>query len=186
MSERSTKITVHAACSLDGMIAKADNSIAWMEHSNVYENGTDLSAEQISQFLQTIDCYIMGSKTYEHAVALSASYGWAYGETPVIVLSSRKLAAINDKISFYSGDLTQLAESQLAKKYASAWVVGGAAIAKEFIRHHLVDEIRLSVLPIILGNGLSLFEGLGIELPLALNGCRAGKNGIVDLSYRIQ
>ena len=81
---RST-ITLHVVSSLDGFIAKKDNSISWMDSpGDVYEKGvTDDSAET----LQSIDCYVLGSRTYEHALEL----GWPYGDTPTVVVTSRQL-----------------------------------------------------------------------------------------------
>ena len=77
-------ITLHVVSSLDGFIAKKDNSISWMDSSDVYERGvTDDGAE----VLQSIDCYVLGSRTYEHALEL----GWPYGDTPTVVVTNREL-----------------------------------------------------------------------------------------------
>src|SRR4051794_3831244 len=95
------KITIHMVSSLDGYIAKKDNSVSWFETSDSYENG--VSEEDAPGSLATIDCYIMGSRTYEHAVELSKSYGWVYGEVPTIVLTSRKLPVDRPNIEIYSG-----------------------------------------------------------------------------------
>ncbi|HYK44553.1 MAG TPA: dihydrofolate reductase, partial [Parafilimonas sp.] len=84
MASDTFKITIHMVSSLDGMIAKKDNSVSWFDTSDHYENG--IAQENTEEFLKTIDCYVMGSRTYEHAVELSASYGWAYGDTPTVVL----------------------------------------------------------------------------------------------------
>lgn len=62
--------------SLDGMIAKKDNSVSWFETSSHYEKG--VVGEDAVEFLKTIDCYVMGARTYEHALELSRSYGWAH------------------------------------------------------------------------------------------------------------
>ena len=79
-------VTLHMVSSLDGFIAKPDNSVAWMETKGVYEAGVSISEEEVASFLKGIDCYVMGSRTYEHALEL----GWPYGDTPVIVVSSRE------------------------------------------------------------------------------------------------
>ncbi len=82
MTTDTFKVTIHMVSSLDGIIAKKDNSVSWFEISDYYENG--VSEEAPEEFLKTIDCYIMGSRTYEHALELSKSYGWAYGDVPTI------------------------------------------------------------------------------------------------------
>lgn len=64
--------------SFDGFIGKRDGDVSWFETTDVYEKG--VIGENPEEFLKTIDCYVMGSRTYEHAVELSKNYGWAYGE----------------------------------------------------------------------------------------------------------
>jgi len=85
--------------SLDGMIAKKDNSISWFETSNTYDKG--VAPENAEDFLKTIDCYVMGSHTYELALALSKKYGWAYGDKPTIVLTTRTLPKEHENIEFF-------------------------------------------------------------------------------------
>lgn len=167
--------------SLDGMIAKMDNSVSWFETSDQFEKGQ--ADPDTAEFLKTIDCYIMGSRSYEHALELSSSHGWAYGDKPTIVLTHRNLPVGKPNIQVYSGGLNELVEERLAPNYKNVWLVGGPALAKDFIHANLVDEIRISILPIVLGEGLPFFNHIGRELPLHLKDVTAYKNGIVELSY---
>ena len=89
-------------------------------------------------------------------------------------------------ITFYSGDLTKLVNEQLMPDYKNVWVVGGSAITKEFIRLKLADEIRVSILPIILGDGLLFFDYIGQEQKLQLKDTIAYKNGMVELCYELE
>src|SRR5271154_4612961 len=148
---RST-VTLHVVSSLDGFIAKKDNSVSWMESSgDVYERGiTDGGALVI----QSIDCYVLGSRTYEHALQL----GWPYGDTPTVVLTNRELPSMMESVEFYSGDLKKLVDEILAPRYGSIWLVGGALLCQSFLRLDLVDEIRLAIMPVLLGEGLRLFD----------------------------
>ena len=170
--------------SLDGIIAKKDNSVSWFEISDNYEKG--VSAQNPEEFLKTIDCYIMGARTYEHALELSKSYGWAYGDTPTIVVTNRNLPFDRHNIEFYSGDLNKLVNERLKPNYKNVWLVGGAALAKDFIRLKLADEIRLSVLPIILGDGTLFFDHIGQEQELHLKDVTAYQSGMVELWYEIK
>jgi dihydrofolate reductase len=172
--------------SLDGFIAKKDNSVSWFETSDSYEKGVTVTAQDTDEFLKTIDCYVMGSRTYEHALELSKSYGWAYGNVPTIVVSHRNLPIDRQNIEFYSGDLDKLVNERLKPNYRNVWLVGGAILAKEFIRLKLADEIRLSVLPIILGDGKLFFDHIGLEIPLHLKDVIAYKSGMVELCYEIK
>ena len=84
------------------------------------------------------------------------------------------------------GGLSRLVSERLKPKYQSVWLVGGAILAKDFIRLKLADEIRLSIIPIILGEGKAFFDQIGQEQALHLKDLIAYKNGIVELCYEIR
>jgi len=128
----------------------------------------------------------MGSHTYEHALELSKSYGWAYGDVPTIVLTHRKLPVDRQNIETYSGDLHKLVNERLKPNYKNVWLVGGAKLARDFIRLNLADEIRQSILPVILGDGTPFFDQIGQEQALHLKNVTAYKNGMVELCYEIR
>jgi dihydrofolate reductase len=176
-------ITIHMVSSLDGLIAKTDNSVSWFETADYYEKG--VVAADAAEFLRTIDCYVMGARTYEHALELSKSYGWAYGDKPTIVVTNRKRPIDRENIEFYSGDLNRLVEERLKTNYRNVWVVGGAMLVKDFIRLKLADEIRLSIMPIILGDGTPFFDHIGQEQVLHLKDATAYRSGMVELCYAI-
>ena len=186
MTTGACKVTIHLVSSLDGFIAKKDNSVSWFETSDYYEKGIELTRQDMEEFLKTIDCYIMGARTYEHALELSKTYGWAYGDVPTIVVSHRNLPIERQNIEIYSGDLNKLIEKRLKPNYNNVWLVGGAALVKDFIRLELADEIRLSVMPIILGDGLLFFDHIGQEQLLSLKNVTAYKTGIVELWYEMK
>ena len=170
--------------SLDGIIAKKDNSVSWFETSDFYEKG--VSGEDPVAFLKTIDCYVMGARTYEHALELSKSYGWAYGDIPTIVVTHRDLPVERKNVELYSGDLNKLVEERLKPNYKNVWLVGGALLVKDFIRLKLANEIRLSILPVILGDGVLFFDQVGQERALHLKNVTPYKSGIVELHYEIK
>ena len=172
--------------SLDGFIAKKDNSISWFETVDNYEKGITLTEQDTAEFLKSIDCYVMGSHTYEHALMLSKSYGWVYGDVPVIVLTHRDLPVDRQNVEFYSGDLNNLVNERLKPNYQHVWMAGGAILAKDLIRLKLSDEIRLSIMPIILGEGKLFFDQIGQEQVLHLKDVTAYKNGIVEMCYEIR
>lgn len=182
MSGDQSKVTIHMVSSLDGFIAKNDGDISWMESSDRYENGVTLTQEYIENFLNSIDCYVMGSKTYEHAIEL----GWVYGDIPVVVLSNRNLSSDRKSVQFYSGDLSQLVNGQLKQKYKNIWMVGGSVLTKEFLKLNLADEIVISIVPVLLGEGSLFFDFIGREQQLRLIDSRAYKNGMVELTYAVK
>ena len=186
MSSMLSKVTIHMVSSLDGIIAKKDNSISWFETFDYYEKGVELTEQDTSELLKTIDCYVMGANTYQHALELSKSYGWAYGDIRTIVVTHRNLPIEKQNIEIYSGDLNKLVNEQLRPACKNIWVVGGAILVKEFIRLKLADEIRLSVMPIILGEGTPFFNNVKQEQALHLKEVTAYKSGMVELCYEIK
>lgn len=181
MPTNSPKVTLHMVASLDGFIANKDNTVDWMHSTDSYPAGVTLTEEDITEFLAGIDCYVMGAKTYEHALKL----GWPYGEVPVVVLTHRALRSDKESVEFYSGDLASLVNTQLKPKYKNIWMVGGATLTKAFLRAKLVDEIVLSIMPIILGDGLLFFDYVGTEQRLHLEDTKAYTDGMVELTYEV-
>lgn len=168
-------------CSLDGYIAKNDGSVDWMLSKDTYAEGVTLTEKEISDFLASVDCYVMGSHTYEHALEL----GWPYGETPVFVLTSRALSKEKENVTFYSGELKDFVENTL-KPYKNVWMVGGSQLTRDFLYQGLADEIVITMIPIILGTGLPFFEAIGKEIPLHLKDVKAFTDGMVELTYQIK
>jgi len=172
-------VTLHMVSSLDGFIAKKDNDISWLDSGSVYEAGVSISEQEAAAFLKAIDCYVLGSRTYEHALEL----GWPYGNTPTIVVTGRKLSSPRESVEFYSGDLKTLVDVILARRYCNIWLVGGAMLCQRFLELSLVDEIKLTIAPVLLGEGLRLFDGPLPEGKWNLKNMVAYRNGFVELSY---
>src|SRR5262244_739837 len=104
-----SRVTLHMVASLDGIIARRDNTVSWLETpSDAYPKGADEPSPGDAS--DAIDCFVLGSRTYEHALEL----GWPYGDTPTIVLTSRELPSSRRSVEFYSGDLRKLVEEILA------------------------------------------------------------------------
>ena len=171
-------VTLHVVSSLDGFIAKNDNSVSWLDSTSAYEAGVSISEEEAATFVKAIDCYVLGSRTYEHALEL----GWPYGDTPTVVVTCREWPA-RPIVEFYSGDLKALVDMRLAPRYRNIWLVGGAILCQRFLDLGLVDEIRLTIAPVLLGEGLRLFGGSLTEERWHLKNVMAYKNGFVELSY---
>jgi len=174
-----SRVTLHMVSSLDGFIARKDNNVSWLNTDGRYEAGVSISEEQAAAFVKAIDCYVLGSRTYEHAVEL----GWPYGDTPTVVVTARKLPSTRKSVEFYSGNLKTLVDEKLALRYRNIWLVGGAMLSQRFLELGLVDEIRLTMAPVLLGDGLRLFGGSLTEKRWDLKNVVAYKNGFVELTY---
>ena len=181
------RVTIHMAASLDGFVARRDGRVDWLETSDTFDGGDTMTPDAVAAFLRTIDCYVMGSRTYETAVAFEAKgLGWAYGDTPVFVLTSRALPKPRDTVQFYSGDLVRLVVDRLKPSFGSIWFVGGGEVCGECLRRGLADEVRYSILPVLIGDGKPFFDGLDRDVALHLLETRADKSGIVALRYEVR
>ena len=187
MTIADSRVTIHMAVSLDGFIARKDGRVDWLETSDEFADGETMDPEFVEAFLKTIDCYVMGSRTYETALNFEAKgFGWAYGDKPTFVLTSRDLPKTRDTVEFYSGDLAELVNGRLRPRFRTIWFVGGGIVSGECIRLGLADEVRYSILPILIGDGISFFDKLDRDVALHLAELKAYKNGLVELCYEVR
>ena len=182
-----SRVTIHMAASLDGFIARRDGRVDWLETSDEFAGGDMMDPGFVEAFLKTIDCYVMGSRTYETALSFEAKgFGWSYGDKPTVVLTRRHLPRTRNTVEFYSGDLGPLVNERLRSTFRSIWFVGGGQVSGECLRLGLADEVRYSILPILIGDGIPFFDKLDRDIALHLAEVKAYKSGIAELRYEVQ
>lgn len=136
------RVVLHMVASLDGFIARRDGSVDWLETADEFPGGETLEPEVIAAFLASIDCYVMGARTYELALSYeSRGMGWVYGDKPTFVLTNRALPRSRRSVEFRSGDLAALFDG-LRRQFDSIWVVGGGRICGDCMRLGIADEVR--------------------------------------------
>lgn len=187
MENPQSRVTIHMAASLDGFIARRDGRVDWLETSDRFEGGEAMDPASVEAFLRTIDCYVMGARTYETALAFEAQgLGWPYGDKPTFVLTHRELRKVRPGVEFYAGDLRRLLEERLKPRFRGIWFVGGGAVAGECLRSGLADELRYSILPVLIGDGISFFDSLDRDVALHLLEVKAYRDGMVELRYEVK
>jgi dihydrofolate reductase len=187
MANTDSQVTIHMVASLDGFIARKDGSVDWLETSDEFAGGDTMDPEFVEAFLKTIDCYVMGSRTYETALGFEAKgLGWAYGDKPTFVLTRRELPRIRETVEFYSGDLAQFVNERLRPTFRAIWFVGGGMVSAECLRLGLADEVRYSILPVLIGAGIPFFGKLDRDIALHLAEVKAYKSGMVELRYEVR
>src|SRR3954471_22784881 len=187
MADTDSRVTIHMAGSLDGFIARKDGSVDWLETSDEFAGGETMDPEFVKAFLETIDCYVMGSRTYETALGFEAKgFGWAYGDKPTFVLTRRDLPRTRDTVELYAGELARLVHEGLRPRFRSIWFVGDGLVSGECLRLGLADEVRYSILPILIGEGIPFFEKLDRDVALHLAEVKAYKSGMVALCYEVR
>ena len=187
MTNTGSRVTIHMVASLDGFIARTDGSVDWLDTSDEFAGGDTLDPATVEAFLETIDCYVMGSRTYETALGFETrGLGWAYGDKPTFVLTRRELPRTRDTVEFHSGDLAQFVNGRLRLAFRTIWFVGGGMVSGECLRLGLADEVRYSILPILIGDGIQFFGKLDKDIALHLAEVTAYRNGMVELRYEVR
>ena len=129
----------------------------------------------------------MGSRTYETALGFEAKgFGWAYGDKPVFVLTSRPLPRTRATVESHSGDLAPFVKDRLRPAFRNIWFVGGGKVAGECLRLGLADIVRYSILPVLIGEGIPFFDQLNRDVALHLTEVKGYKNGMVALCYEVR
>ncbi len=187
MANTESTVTIHMAASLDGFIARKDGSVDWLETADEFADGETMDPGFVEAFLKSIDCYVMGSRTYETALSFEGKgFGWAYGDKPVFVLTSRHLPRTRDTVGFHAGDLGQFVNERLRPAFRSIWFVGGGRLCGDCLRLGLADEVRYSVLPVLIGEGIRFFEQLDQDVALHLLEVKGYQSGTVALRYEVR
>jgi dihydrofolate reductase len=187
----------YCAASLDGFIAGADDSLDWLTGYQGSFEGEGAEANPMSEggayedFYEGVEALVMGSATYEWLLDhldLAGGGGWPYPNKPCWVLSSRDLRppegeGVDVRIADASvGELYD--EMAAAAGDAALWIVGGGGIASQFADEGRLDEVHLTVVPVVLGAGKPLFKRPLSSGSMQLTGTRAFRNGMVELRYR--
>ncbi|HMF55564.1 MAG TPA: dihydrofolate reductase family protein [Pyrinomonadaceae bacterium] len=168
------KVILFIANSLDGFIARADGGFDWLFTDNDYG---------MRKFYGSIDAVMMGRKTYGMMLGFGES---SYRGKKNYVFSRKSGSSTDENVEFVSGDVKSFVESLKRQPGKDIWLVGGFGLAETFWREHLIDEIILSVHPIILGSGIPLFRKADEQIDLELLKSKAFKSGLVQLHYRVK
>lgn len=142
------KVILYLAQSLDGFIAEPDGSTAWLGAL-----GSSAADDAYQRFYAGIDCVLMGRKTYQRALRLAGSYPYSDKESYVF---STNLHDTDDPTTVVAGNVPAFVRKLKAQKGKDIWLVGGADIFTELLEANLVDELIITVAPVLLGNGISL------------------------------
>ena len=169
------KVMLFIAMSLDGFIAKHDGDISFL--SQVELEGEDYG---YSAFIESVDTIILGRKTYDKICSMGIE--WPYGNRKVFVLS-RNSHPETDNITYYSGSLTDLIFKLKSQNGKQIYCDGGAETINQLLQNDLIDEMIISIIPVLLGDGIRLFGAGFPEKKLQLVKSTAFEKGLVQLQY---
>ena len=172
------KISVYIAASLDGFIARKNGDLDWLPPGE--QDGEDFG---YAEFMSTVDYVVMGRNTFEKVITFG---GWNY-DKKVIVLTSRDLAIppdLTDKVEALHLSPRELVR-EMGRRGANHIYLDGGVTIQRFLRESLVDEMIITTIPILLGEGLPLFGKLEKDIKLELVKSQSFENGFVQSKYKI-
>jgi dihydrofolate reductase len=173
---------VFIATSLDGFIARPDGSIDWLNDANaVIPSGEDCG---YSEFMKSVDVLVMGRNTFELALTFDA---WPYQGKRIVVLSSKPLivpVGLPNSVSVSSESPDALVERLSAEGVQRLYVDGGITIQR-FLAAGLIDDITITLIPVILGQGRPLFGPIENDIPLVHMATKTFVFGFVQIKYRV-
>jgi len=169
------KLILYIAMSLDGFIAKSDGDISFL--SAVVQEGEDYG---YSEFINSVDTVILGRKTLDkiHSMGIELPYG----SRKVYVLT-RTPRPDSVTVRFYTGNLSELVSTLKSKEGKHIYCDGGAETIHQLLQEDLIDELIISVIPVILGEGIRLFKGDLQEKKLHLANSKSFEKGLIQLHY---
>jgi len=171
------KLILYISMSLDGFLATKDDDISWL--SVVEREGEDYG---YIEFNETVDTYIVGSTTYKTVMKLTG------GEFPPAKQHKCYIITRQDRedengLTFYNGDITELINKLKSEGGKNIFCDGGAEIVKLLMERDLIDEYRISIIPILLGDGKRLFKGGTPMTNLKALPSKQYESGLVHLRY---
>lgn len=176
------KVSVYIATSLDGFIARKNGELDWLDNANAtVPEGEDCGYHA---FMDSVDGLIMGRKTYEQVLSFSQ---WPYEKTRVVVLSRSPIrfpADLPNTVT-HSSETPRVLHERLSNEGAKHLYVDGGITIQRFLTEDLVDELTITVIPIILGEGTPLFGPLEKDVLLTHIGTRAFDFGLVQTKYSV-
>lgn len=179
----SIKISVYIATSLDGFIARSNGDLDWLDEANaMVPEGEDCG---FGAFMRSVDTLLMGRKTYEKVLSFGV---WPYGDTPVVVLSRNQMSFPNhlpDTVSHSSESPVDLLNRLAGEGVKHVYVDGGQTI-QGFLTEGLVDEITITTIPIIIGEGILLFGSVKNDIHLAHITTTTFDFGFVQSTYCVE
>ncbi len=170
------KLSLYIACSIDGYIAKPDGSVDWLED---FPNPDEPDMGYF-EFIKDVDTLLFGAKTYRQVLTFGE---WPYEGKESFVFSRNPVAAHDDKATFISGDIVHFVNDLKTKPGKTIWLVGGGEINSLLLNNDLIDEIILTLVPMVLGNGVPLFAQGKLDKVLKLFSTKTYTNGMVQMTY---
>jgi dihydrofolate reductase len=171
------KVILYIATSLDGYIAKPNDDLGFL--TIVYKEGEDYGYQD---FISSVDTVILGRKTYDWVMKQVPDFH--HKDIEAYIITRTKRTSIG-KTSFYTGSLKELVMRLKRETGKNIFIDGGAEVVNELLKEKLIDEFIISVIPVLVGNGIKLFKDGRPEQQLELLSTKQYETGLVQLHYKL-
>ena len=172
-----TGVKLYIAASIDGFIADRDGGVGWLDDIQPSEADGDFG---YGEFYESAGSLIMGRTTYDQVLDFGA---WPYPGKPTYVFTSSPPEGDHPDVDFVSAELKAFVEDLKAKSEQDIWLVGGGKLIAAFRKQGLLDEYIITMIPVLLGEGVPLFTGDHPGEPLQLEDLKRFDNGLAQLKY---
>jgi dihydrofolate reductase len=172
------KLFIYIATSLDGYIAKPNDDLSFL--NLVEKEGEDYG---YAEFTATIDTILLGRKTYDWVLREVGPSHYDNGDRDVFVITRQKRPTVG-RTQFYDGDVVEFVQQLKALSGKNIYCDGGAELINKLLEEDLIDEFIISVIPILVGDGMRLFKDGRPEQQLELVSTKAFDTGLTQLHYR--
>lgn len=172
------KISLFIAMSLDGYIAKPNDDLSFLKL--VEKEGEDYG---YAEFTSKIDTIIIGRKTYDYVVNEIGASHYDNGQRDIYVITRTEKPQVG-RTTFYTGNITELVKQLKSENGSNIYCDGGAEVINELLKHNLIDEFIISVIPVLLGNGTRLFKDGRPEEVLEFITANTFESGLAQLHYK--
>lgn len=170
------KIILYIAQSLDGFIAREDGSLDWLTQYDSKDQDYGYN-----DFLKGIGVVVMGNNTYRQVLTFG---DFPYKNKACFVFSNDISKTNENDVTFVNGDVAKIIEEIKKNHKGDIWLVGGAMLIDEFLKHEMVDEFIVTTIPVIIGRGIPLFSKDNSENKLQLVEIKSYKNGLLQAHYK--
>ncbi len=172
------KLSLFIATSADGYIAEPNDDLSFL--STVEKEGEDYG---YAKFTETIDTLLIGRKTYDYVVNMIGANHYDNGQRSIYVITRTERPPTGRTI-FYTGDIATLVKQLKNEPGKNIYCDGGAELIHELLQQDLIDEMIISIIPILVGNGTRLFKDGRPKQTLELLSTQSFDTGLTQLHYK--
>jgi dihydrofolate reductase len=173
------KIIVHIATSVDGYIARPDGDVAWLDRPPIKGN------YGLGEFFKSIDTILWGRKTYSKGLEMGMDAMKYFKGVQNYVFSRQPRGSAMPEFHFVNEPVKLFAQKLRAKRGKNIWMMGGGEIIASFLDEGEIDEFHISVIPVLIGEGIPLIQPRHRTIPLRLLSSKKFPDGVVGLHYAV-